>query len=396
MTLAACTVGTDSVGEPVLSVASAPGAEGAALDASSLDVSGFDRVLSGDVVLSEGFDVPQGEVWALDPTKTTRVEVGGNVIVRGTLVMRPSSREVVHTLRFGGIDESVFVGGGMEPLSTDVGLWVVGDGVLDLQGTPTTAWSYEWQPEWVDAEVVAAPHMPGDYEGFKAVNGPDSVSAPNPLGFAPELLNLTRNVRVEGTPAGRTHIFIHSTRPQVIRFASIRYVAPDLQDLSIRDRDQDETGRYGIHFHHNGEASRGSLVEGVVVRDAGNHAFVPHGSHGITFRDTIAFNTLNAAYWWDPTSQRKPGTPPTTHSTITPWRRWFERPAAATLRSRWVRARTTSWLIPWRSAFRPRGPTTQGSAGREPSRVRGASAAIPRTTTLATGYSYGRTQERPM
>jgi hypothetical protein len=55
MTLAACTVGTDSVGEPVLSVASAPGAESAALDASSLDVSGFDRVFSGDVVLSEGF-----------------------------------------------------------------------------------------------------------------------------------------------------------------------------------------------------------------------------------------------------------------------------------------------------------------------------------------------------
>ena len=307
LALAACTVSTDAVEEPGLSVTSVPDVESAELDASLLDPAAFDRMFSGDVALTEGFEVPPGEVWTFDPMATTAVEVSGNVVVRGTLVMRPSSHDVVHTLRFVDIDEDLFVGGGMEPISGDVGLWIVGDGVLDLQGTPTTAWSYEWQPEWADAEVVATPHMPGDYEGFVPVNGPRSVPAPNPLGFAPELLNLTRNVRVEGTPTGRTHIFIHSTRPQVIRFASIRYVGPDLQDLSIRDRDQDETGRYGVHFHHNGEASRGSLVEGVVVRDAGNHAFVPHGSHGITFRDTIAFNTLNAAYWWDPTSRRKPG-----------------------------------------------------------------------------------------
>jgi hypothetical protein len=36
-----------------------------------------------------------------------------------------------------------------------------------------------------------------------------------------------------------------------------------------------------------------------VIRDAGNHAFVPHASHGITFKDTIAYNVLNEAYWWD-------------------------------------------------------------------------------------------------
>src|SRR5690606_6126874 len=33
---------------------------------------------------------------------------------------------------------------------------------------------------------------------------------------------------------------------------------------------------------------------------AGNHAFVPHASHGITFRDTIAYDVLNEPYWWDP------------------------------------------------------------------------------------------------
>jgi hypothetical protein len=40
----------------------------------------------------------------------------------------------------------------------------------------------------------------------------------------------------------------------------------------------------------------------VVVFQGKNHAFVPHGSHGITFKDTIAKNTLQGAgdpYWWD-------------------------------------------------------------------------------------------------
>jgi hypothetical protein len=37
----------------------------------------------------------------------------------------------------------------------------------------------------------------------------------------------------------------------------------------------------------------------VVVRDAGNHAFVPHRSHGIAFVDCISHNTTEDAYWWD-------------------------------------------------------------------------------------------------
>ncbi len=43
----------------------------------------------------------------------------------------------------------------------------------------------------------------------------------------------------------------------------------------------------------------GSLIENVVVHDAGNHAFVPHLSDGVTMRGTISHNTYEAAYWWD-------------------------------------------------------------------------------------------------
>ena len=36
------------------------------------------------------------------------------------------------------------------------------------------------------------------------------------------------------------------------------------------------------------------------MRDAGNHAFVAHASHGVQFKHTISYNTEGDAYWWDP------------------------------------------------------------------------------------------------
>jgi hypothetical protein len=211
--------------------------------------------------------------------------------------MQPASGEVEHVLRFEDVDESAFVGGGMDPVPTDVGLWVMGDGQLLLEGEEKQAWGYEYDPAWAGDEVVAAPNTPGDFTGFEPVT---ATPPANDLGYPPELLNLTRNVRIEGTENGYTHVFIRSNRPQTIKYAALRYVAPTLGESDV-------TGRYGIHIHMCGEGSRGSVIEGVVIRDAGNHAFVPHASNGITFRDTIAFNVLNEAYWWDPPGDDEDG-----------------------------------------------------------------------------------------
>ncbi len=48
-----------------------------------------------------------------------------------------------------------------------------------------------------------------------------------------------------------------------------------------------------------GAGSNGSLVDGVIIRDAEFHAFVPHSSDGVTFRNCIAHDTFSEAYWWD-------------------------------------------------------------------------------------------------
>jgi hypothetical protein len=246
-------------------------------------------LLSGEESYPEGFTIPAGEVWVFDPEASTTVTAGANVIVEGRLEMQPASGDVEHVLRFDGVDVSSFVGGGMDPVASDTGLWVMGDGQLLIEGEEKTAWSYEFNPDWEGDEVVAVPNTPGDYETFETVT---TTPPPNALGYPTELLNLTRNVRIEGTPEGYTHLFLRSTMPQTIRYAAIRYVGPAFGDT-------DATGRYGMHIHMSGEGSRGSVIEGVVIRDADNHAFVPHASHGMTFQDTIAFNVANEPYWWD-------------------------------------------------------------------------------------------------
>jgi hypothetical protein len=114
--------------------------------------------------------------------------------------------------------------------------------------------------------------------------------------YRAEVLNLTRNVRIEGTSGGRTHIFVISSKPQTIKYAAFRHVGP----RGFGEEGPDfATGRYGLHFHMCEGGSRGSVVEGVVVRDCGNHAFVPHLSDGITFRDCISYATVEHAFWWD-------------------------------------------------------------------------------------------------
>jgi hypothetical protein len=240
-----------------------------------------------------GFTVPAGEVWEVRGL----VETPKNVVVEGTLRMRPGA-----TLRFVGVNELAFVGGGMEPLATDVGLWVMGDGVLDAQGTPKVAWNRSGSDgSWLAGdELVLAPSAHGDYgsAGFASYRG-GAVPQAHASVPATEVLNLTRDVAIEGTSGGRTHVFIHSMQPQTIRHVAVRYVGP-------RKNGKKVLGRWGVHLHHMDDASRGSMIEGVVVRDAGSHAFVPHMSHGVTFRNCIAYNVQEDAYWWDPRTTSKP------------------------------------------------------------------------------------------
>ena len=299
-----------------------------------------------DAARVAGIHVEAGASLVFAPTRRVGVESTANVVVDGTLQMRPASPAIVHTLRFTGVDESKFVGGGMRPLESDVGLWVTGDGRLDLEGSRKLGWTrlagalgaganrLELQQDptgWqVGDEVSIAPtdkpsrNNPPDpaFNNFDertitAVSG-RTLTLNAPAGHAhpqvnnqwtAEVLNLTRNVRIEGTAKGRSHVFIHSSAPQHVDYVGIRYMGPR------KRQDDDEftdliAGRYGLHFHMNEDADRGVVVQGVVVRDTASHAFVPHKSHGITFRDDISYNTTEDAFWWDQNPVSAGETPP--------------------------------------------------------------------------------------
>lgn len=238
-----------------------------------------------------GFTVPAGEVWEVVGTVTTPA----NVLVYGTLQMRSGD-----TLRFRDIDEALFsVGGGnfssaVPPPASDVGLYVLDDGVLDCQGTLKVGWNRTGtDPSWLGPdELFITPVAFGSYTCSVYTHGVTSLTPAYPAVPGPEVFNLTRDCNIEGTAGKRAHVYILSSQPQTLEYVGFRYLGPRTATGVI-------LGRWPVHFHHGGEGSRGSVVTGCVVRDAGSYAFVAHDSHGVTFTDCIAFRVNGAGFWWD-------------------------------------------------------------------------------------------------
>lgn len=264
---------------------------------------GVTRVLTHGEHFPDGFTVPAGEVWAFDASHAgdlVLVTSAGNVVVEGTLRMGYCHCD--HVLRFTDVDEAAFVGGGMTPLASDVGLWVMHHGQLDIEGNPRAGWNRTGtDPTWqAGDEIRSAPNTRGDFDTYL----PHTPGALVPTVYDPwggvhptEVFNLTRSVRIEGTPGHRAHVFIHSMMPQRIRFARFNYLGPR-RPASVGTTDI--LGRYPVHFHHCHDDSRGSLVEGCVVTDS-SRAFVTHASHGVTVRDCVAHRITDDAFWWDST-----------------------------------------------------------------------------------------------
>jgi hypothetical protein len=290
------------------------------------------RVLLDRRVRVAGVIIRPGGHLVFHPKRRAILASTGNVVVLGRLTMQARRPGSVHRLVFRGIREGRFKGGGMHLVPSDVGLWVMERGRLRLEGAPKRAWTRAAGPVeagsstvdlqddpigWAVGDAIAiTPTVPPsdghnvayDETTITAIAGRTitlsaPVSTPHPsvgvgqgTTVTAEILNLTRSVQIEGTSGRRSHIFIHSRKPQRLAHVQIRYVGP-------RQGNHEEStpvlGRYGLHFHHCRDGSRGSLVQGVVIRDAGSHAFVPHRSHGVSFIDCISHNTMEDAYWWD-------------------------------------------------------------------------------------------------
>jgi hypothetical protein len=269
----------------------------------------YDRVLEDGETFPDGFTVPAGESWGFDPDATVTVETEGNVIVEGELVAHPASADVVHTLRFVGIDESKFVGGHTdEPLDSDVGLWVT-SGRLDFVGTERAGWNRTGSdPSWLpDDELIVAPQEQGDFTTFASYTGGPVPSVEYDGEVYPtEVANLTRNVIVETeaahtadviTDGGRAHvILLGCEQPSTIKHATFRNLGPRADTGGQFTTYVD--GRNPLHLHMCGAGSAGTVVEGVVISRSGSGGISPHMSHGVTIRDTVVYDVYEWGMSW--------------------------------------------------------------------------------------------------
>lgn len=306
----------------------------AASDQAAVDA---DRVLADGEHFPDGFVVPAGETWAL--ANGAHVTSAGNVVVQGALVMHEPDPARTMRLTFVDVDEAAFVGGDThEVVDTDVGLWVVEEGVLDVQGAAKSSWTRLTEPAsrgarqivvedatgWrVGDSLAITPTVGRSVDGYHeqsdrvvvtAVNGNriglDAALAhehPTVDGrWNAEVINLTRSVVIEGTPDHKAHVvFLHqgmhasrSYRAGTIRHLELAHLGPN--QPNDRDEPSSVVGRYALHWHHGAHTTDGVVVDGVVAHDCGAHAFVPHSSDGITFRNCASHATRGDAYWWDP------------------------------------------------------------------------------------------------
>lgn len=338
-----------------------PATWGGTVPAPGADVTVDKPVLLDTDAAVASLTVTETGVLAFDPAASRTLESSGNVVVRGQLDARPAAAAVVHTLRFTGVDETRFQGTVMEPVPGDVGLWVMDAGRLIIEGAAKTAWTTAmgdvpagtttitvgdaggWQ---VGDEITIAPTAAGrtgeaDYDtaAITAIAG-NTITLSTPTANAhpavaipanpgkpaytatAEVLNLTRNVRIEGTPSDdpadpargghRAHILVHNTVPtaQIVKNAALRHLGPR-QATGELDYTELVMGRYALHFHISGSNNVGSEVSGVVGRDIGSHVFVAHEADGIAFTDNVSHNTFDEAYWWDGAPDTRTAGPPT-------------------------------------------------------------------------------------
>lgn len=284
-----------------------------------------------------------------------------NIVVNGILEMKPSSGAVQHTITFSGINEANVQGGGDNPLASDVGLWIMGNGRWAAEGTFKKGWTRAtasvnsgatsmvvedasgWRigdeifivpmdtpsqntADWQDAgnyftdsyrpkfERRILTSVSGNTVGWSGgltFNHPVVTSSVTSGTYGtksrtwrPEVGNLSRNVKIQGTKdAGddnhlkyhRTHVFLRVNVPQTIKNVGFQYTGP----RKGSPRPSLISGRYGLHFHHCDFGTNGSIVENCAIYDSGNRCYVPHVSHGITIRDCIAFNSMQEGLWWD-------------------------------------------------------------------------------------------------
>ena len=234
------------------------------------------------------------------------IEVTGSLEVGS--FERPFSHKAVITLT--GPDENVMKMGGKF-------LVAMSGGVVQLHGEPRTSWArlaktlekggtvleLDTAPDWRVGDAVVVASTDFDYrqaEVFEVVGvSGTKVSLDKPTAYShwsgretyggktvemrAEVGLLSRNVRVQGDAASEVDGF----GGHFMAMGGALFVSgTELYRMGQRFK----MGRYPVHWHMLGDASRGQFVVGSSVHHSFNRCVTVHGSNGVLVQDNVAFD----------------------------------------------------------------------------------------------------------
>lgn len=224
---------------------------------------------------------------------TVEIRDGSLLCSAGTLQMRAGSR-----LRFVNSGPGPFQGGGihyMASLDSDRGLWVWGTCQLDLVGTTKAGWNRTGSdPTWApNDEYWITPTDVGDYRPRRWTPGQPIPRAGASVPSA-EVVNVTRDCVIEAAPGSAAHVHINSNKVQRIEYCQFKNLG-----VWKVGSESPVLGRYCLHLHMQGDASRGTVIRGNAMTDCKAFGYVAHVSHGVTMVDNVLVNGWEAGMWWD-------------------------------------------------------------------------------------------------
>jgi hypothetical protein len=312
-------------------------------------------ISSGQVVLldcmaeARTLEIEAGGVLRASHEQASRLTLRGNLVVRGRLEYgRPGCRipaTVSAEIVFAGMRDDQYVGTpspaegamrepnnvAMEPIASDVGLWVVDQGVFAAAGALKKAWSFllegagpgdasfvvEDATGWSAGDrIVLTPtaerSQPDHVRQFDertlaAVEGTSATldSAPT---FAHagcsdcmrrgEAANLTRNVVVRSADdSGHAHMMIAQQGLLQLDSVELRWLGPE---WGSEEEDGARCGgpqrRAPIWFHQQDDAADASFVRHAAIWGGQRHFVMVERSNQIELTDIAGYDSLNTGY----------------------------------------------------------------------------------------------------
>jgi len=312
-------------------------------------------VPSGEVILvdcmaeARTIEIEPGGVLRASHEQSSRLTLHGNLVVRGRLeygragcrIPAAVTAEIVLT----GMQDDRYAGTpsppetadsgpndvAMEPLASDIGLWLIDRGVFTGAGALKKAWSFlhdgagpgdaafsvEDATGWSEGDrIVLTPSAqrsePNHFEQFDegALAGIDGTtftleSAP---AFAhagcsdcmrrAEALNLTRNVVVRSADdSAHAHIMVAQQALLQLDSVELRWLGPEW------GREEDDSARCGgperrapIWFHQQDDASEQSFVRHASIWGGQRHFVMVERSHGVELTDIAGYDAFDTGY----------------------------------------------------------------------------------------------------